>query len=189
MLRNAGRFDEGIAILRRAQERWPTSSLLRYDIGLIYICASRLDGAEAEARDLRGTFGDEVHATLLDAMVLRGRGRYAEAADLLERHRQSLSINRATTFLQELSYAAAKAGQPQRARRAIRELEALGGQVAPSAVFALGDLEEARLVILERHRLRDYSLLMARCWPEYENLKRLPDIERILREVGPPEYR
>ncbi len=188
-LRSAGRFDESVAMTRRAQERWPTSSLLPYNIGLTQICAGRLEEAEAEARELRDRFRDQVHATLLDAMVLSRRRRYAEAADLLESHRDALMVNRATTFLQELSWAAAKAGQPERARRAIAELRALGGLPQPSALLALGDPEGAVRDVEERYRRHDYTLQMARCWPDYENLKRLPGAGEILRQVGPPELR
>jgi TolB-like protein/DNA-binding winged helix-turn-helix (wHTH) protein/Tfp pilus assembly protein PilF len=185
----ARRFDEAHAQLLHAQERWPTTPWLPYDIGYLRLCEGRLDEAHAQVRELRGTLNGSVHATLLEAMVLSRGGRYAEAADLLERHRQPLSVNRASTFLHELAYAAAKAGQPERARRAIRDLEAVGGRVDPSTLFALGDLSEVRRVIEERYRVRDYALRQARCWPEYDSLMRIPEVARILREAGPPEAR
>jgi TolB-like protein/DNA-binding winged helix-turn-helix (wHTH) protein/Tfp pilus assembly protein PilF len=180
----AGRFDEALARLRHCQERWPTSSFVRFWIGLTYICARRYDEAAAEAQDLRDRLQDEVQASLLDGMVLIGRGRYAEAADLLEARRETFMVNRATTFLQQLAYAAAKAGQPDRARRAIRELEALGGRATLSNLLALGETEAAVREIEERYRTRDYTLLQSRCAYEYEAMRRIPAVARIMRDVG-----
>jgi TolB-like protein/DNA-binding winged helix-turn-helix (wHTH) protein/Tfp pilus assembly protein PilF len=183
----SGRFDEALARQRHAQERWPTNAMLPYDIGCLFVCAGRLDEAEAQLAEFRGRFPGEAEATLLEAMVLSRRGRHAEAADLLEAHREALVVNRATTSLNELSWASARAGQPERARRAVRDLEALGGRVDPSTLYALGDLEGVRRVMEERYRQRDYSLHYARCWPEYDNLMRIPEVARILRESLPPQ--
>ena len=108
----AGRFEEALAQLRHGLERWPTSTFVRYQIGLTGVCAGRFDEAAAQASELRSRFGDDVHATLLDAMALTGRGQYAAAVDLLESRRPMLLVNRATTFYQTLGYAAARAGNP-----------------------------------------------------------------------------
>jgi hypothetical protein len=133
--------------------------------------------------------GDKTEATILAAIAASRRGRYAEAADLLERHRDALLVNRATTFLQELAWATAKAGQPERSRRAIRELEALGGRVPPPVLLALGDTEAALARLRAAERERDYHLRQARCWPGYEEIVRLPEADRILRAAGPPSAR
>jgi predicted Zn-dependent protease len=181
-----GRFDESLALWRAARERWPTTPLIPFMIGMNQVCAGRLDEAEQELSQLRARFAEDVQSPLLEAHILSRRGRYAEAADLLERHRAALMVNRATTFLRELAYAAARAGQPERARRAIAELRALGDQDPPWVLFALGDLAGAAREVEDRFQRNDYSLRMALCWPGYEQMLRHPEIGPNLREVGPP---
>ena len=188
-LKYAGRFDESYERYRHCQERSPTNPMLLYDTGCLFVCAGRLDEAEAQLAEFRARFAGDPDVVLLEAKILSRRGRYAAAADLLEAHRGALLTDRATTALQELSWASAKARQPERARHALRDREALGGRPDPSTLYALGDLAGVRRVIEERYRQHDYSLHYARCWPEYANLMRIPEVARVLREVGPPEQR
>jgi TolB-like protein/DNA-binding winged helix-turn-helix (wHTH) protein/Tfp pilus assembly protein PilF len=182
----AGRSDEGITRLRYALERWPTSPTVRYWLAACYVCEQRYDEAMIEARELLLRLGDRPHAALIEGMVLARTGRHVEAIELLEAHREALLVNRASTYLQVLSHAAARAGDQQRARAAIAELERLGGRRTVSTIFALGDTEGAIARVEELYALRDYTLLQARCWPEYHNLRKVPRIDRILREVGAP---
>jgi predicted Zn-dependent protease len=185
----SGRFDESYERHRYAQERLPTSAMRLYDTGCLFVCAGRLDDAAVQLAELRARFPGGAEVVLLEAMILGRRGRYAEAADLLESHRSALLVNRATTSLHELSWASARAGQPERARRAVRDLEALGGRIDPSTAYALGGAAAVGPLVAELGRKRDYSLHYARCWPEYANLMRIPEVARILREAGPPERR
>ena len=180
----SGRFDESIARLRFALERWPTSPFTGFQIALTCLCARRYDDAQAEANTLRQRFGDQVHAALIDGMVQAGKGQYATAVETLEAHRKELMVNRATTFLQMLAWAAARSNQEPRARQAVEQLKKLGGRPAPFVVRALdGDAAAVRLV-QQYHSEQDYALLQARCWPEYPQLRAIPEIARILREVG-----
>jgi hypothetical protein len=130
-----------------------------------------------------------LHASLLEAMALAGKGQYAAAVDLLEANRKGLLVNRATTFLNNLAYAAAKAGQPERARQAVRELKALGGYPPPSVVLALEGRDAAVRQVREIHRRRDYVLLQARCWADYQEFRAIPEIEEIFRAAGISETR
>jgi eukaryotic-like serine/threonine-protein kinase len=182
----AGRFDEALARFRYAQERFPASTLLVYQIGEALVCKGDLDGALQEARKLRERLGDTVHAVLLEAEAASRRGRFTEAVDLLESHREALLVNRATTFLQGHAYAAAKAGRVDLAQRSLRELESLGGRPTASVLLALGDREAARRTLEEHFRQRDYALLSAPCWVEYENLRRLPGVDLIFDAAAPP---
>jgi TolB-like protein/DNA-binding winged helix-turn-helix (wHTH) protein/Tfp pilus assembly protein PilF len=186
MLMLAGRFDEAYQQLERVRERWPTTPWLPYDIGALHLCEGRVDRAEEQLGELRRRFPGHPWTVLLEARVLTRRGRYADAADLLERHRRALLVNHATTFLLTEAYAAARAGQPERARRAVAEIEARGGRSDVSTIFALGDLAEVRREVEKRHAERDHSLHFARCWTEYDRLMQIPEVARILREAGPP---
>ena len=180
----AGRFNESLARLHAALERWPTAPFTGFHIAQTYLCARRYDEAQAEANTLRERFGDETHASLIDAMVQAGKGQYATAVETLDAHRKDLMVNRATTFLQVLAWAAARSDQKPRARQAIQELKNLGGRPTPFVMLALeGDAAAVRLV-QQYHREQDYTLLQARCWPEYNKLRAIPEIARILREVG-----
>jgi Tfp pilus assembly protein PilF len=183
-LTDAGRFDEAIARSRYALERWPTSPEVRSALVSICICARRYDEASAETRHLRNLLGEDAQATLLDAMILSRTGHYSAAVAQLESHRELLMVNRATTFLQELAYAAAKAGDSERARGALRELQAIGSRATPSHLWALGERDAAVALIEARKQERDYTLLRARCWPEYESLRRIPSVRKILLGIG-----
>jgi TolB-like protein/DNA-binding winged helix-turn-helix (wHTH) protein/Tfp pilus assembly protein PilF len=185
----AGRFDEGIARLRYALERWPTSTTVRFWLAWSCVCAGRYDEARAEAEELRARLSDEPHAALIEAMILGRTGRYLEAIERLEAERDALLVNRATSFLQELSYVAAKAGDLERAKQAIAQLEAMGGRARVDVLVAMGATAGAVARIQQLHTQRDYALLQLRCSPEYENLRRIPEVDRIYREVGPPNLR
>jgi TolB-like protein/DNA-binding winged helix-turn-helix (wHTH) protein/Tfp pilus assembly protein PilF len=180
----AGRFDEAITRQRYALERSPASPTVRFWLGMNYICAGRYDEASAEAYQMRTRLRDDVQPALLEGMALAGVGRYADAVELLESRREALLVNRATTFLVRLGHAAARAGDTARARRALRELHALGNPPSPSILFALGDVAAAVEEIERLDRQRDYSLLQSRCWPEYDNLRRIPSVRKILLGVG-----
>jgi eukaryotic-like serine/threonine-protein kinase len=182
----AGRFEEAVAALRHAQERHPTSTLLRYQIGEALFYGGDLPAAAREAELLRSGLGDVVHAVLLEAQIAIARGQVAAAVELLLGHEAALRVNRRTTYLQTLSYAAAKAGDEALARRAIAELEALGTRAPPGALLALGDPEAARRGIEERYHEREYTLVRARLWPEYDNLRRLPGVAEIFEAAAAP---
>ncbi|MFZ5786650.1 MAG: winged helix-turn-helix domain-containing tetratricopeptide repeat protein [Acidobacteriota bacterium] len=183
----AGRFDEAHERLRHSQERWPNTPWIPFDIGVLCLCEGNVDAAQAQVEDLRERFHDEDLAALLEAKVLGRLGRWAEAADLLDRHRGALVVNWASTFLTTLSHAAARAGQPERARRAVRDLEALGGRIDLSTAYALGGAAGVRQTMQERSGPRDYSLYQLRCSPEYADLMRIPEVAHILRQAFPPD--
>jgi TolB-like protein/DNA-binding winged helix-turn-helix (wHTH) protein/Tfp pilus assembly protein PilF len=180
----AGRFDEADARQRYSLERWPTSPSVRFWLGANYICAGRFTEAAAEAQEMRLRLGDDGQPQLLEAMVLVGTGQYAAAVELLESRREALMVNRASTFLLRLSHAAARAGDTARARQAFRDFLSLGNPPSPSILFALGDVTGAVEQVETFHRQRDYNLLQARCWPEYENLRKIPAVKKILHAVG-----
>jgi eukaryotic-like serine/threonine-protein kinase len=185
----SGRFDEAIARLRYGLERWPTSPTVRFWLAASFACAGRYDEARAEAQEIRIRLGDEAEAALIEAMVLSRTGEYEHAVGRLELHRDALMVNRATTFLNVLGHAAARAGDLDKAKKALAQLEALGGRPQPGALLAMGERNAAVALIQQNHARRDYSLLQARCAPEYDTLRQIPEVDRILREVGPPGLR
>jgi eukaryotic-like serine/threonine-protein kinase len=186
-LRLAGRYDEALERMRTAQARDPTNALYRYEIGRTLICKGDFGRAAVEAASLRSRFGDTLHATLLEAEIASRQGRYLEAIDLLEPQREALMVNRATTYSRLFAYAAAKAGQPERARQVWQELQARGGPPEPPfLLLALGDPEGARRAMEEAHEMRSAWLRLVGCWPDLDELRRLPGVDQILREVGPP---
>lgn len=180
----AGRFDESLTRLRYALERWPTAPFTGFQIALTCLCARRYDEAQAEANTLRQRFGDEIHASLIEGMVQAGKGQYATAVETLEAHRKEFMVNRATTFLLTLAWAAARSDQKPRARQALAELEKLGGRPTPFVLLALDGEAAAVRLVQQYHRDQDYVLMQARCWPEYHKLRAIPEIAKILREVG-----
>ena len=182
----AGQFDEGIGLLRHALERFPTSVATRYQLGLACICAKRYDEAAEQATTLRGSLKDEVHAPLLEAKILAARGQYADAVNLLDSRRAALMVNRTTTYLFTLAWAAARAGDTGRARKALAELEALGNPEPPQILFALGARDEAVRLLQEARARRDFSLMMLRCAPEFDNMRKLPEVAKILRDIRMP---
>jgi tetratricopeptide (TPR) repeat protein len=85
-----GRFDEGVAELRRAEELEPLARALRSTFASALFYARRYAEAEALLREQVEMFPESAGARLLLGDVYRQRGRYAEAvaeyrrADALE---------------------------------------------------------------------------------------------------------
>jgi tetratricopeptide (TPR) repeat protein len=181
-----GRFDEGLARIRSALERWPTNAAAQFILGQSCVCAHRYDDAAMVAADFRTQLGDNAQAALIDGMAEAGRGNYTAAITLLESQRQALLINRATTFYGTLAWAEARAGDKTRARQALKEFVALGNPMTPGLLLALGDEPGAIRAVEEAHRAHDLGLLQIRCSPEFEQLVKVPRIAQILREVRLP---
>jgi TolB-like protein/DNA-binding winged helix-turn-helix (wHTH) protein/Tfp pilus assembly protein PilF len=176
----AGRFDEGIARLRHALERWPTNVAIRASLAGSCVCARRYDDAALEAAELR-RLGEDTEAALIEARVLAAREQFAAAIALLTRHRDALMVNRSTTYFRTLGWVAARAGDAGRARQAIDRLKTLGNPPPAAILFALGEREEAARVIEAAYEQRDFSVRMIRCSPEFENYRTVPRIEKALR--------
>jgi hypothetical protein len=51
-------------------------------------------------------------------------------------------------------------------------------------VLAFEGVDAAVRYVQELHRQGDYTLLQSRCWVEYDSLRAVPAVARILREVG-----
>jgi hypothetical protein len=117
-------------------------------------------------------------------MVDVRRRRFAEAFATLDAKRATLKVNRATTLYQTMAYAAARAGQKERARAAIGELTALGGWAGPSLVLALDGPDSAVQLLRNLVQQNDYSLRSARCWPGYDELRKIPAVSEIFRSLG-----
>ncbi|HUL75186.1 MAG TPA: winged helix-turn-helix domain-containing protein [Vicinamibacterales bacterium] len=179
-----GRFEESLARLRYALERAPTNPYVRYDLGMACVCAGRLEDALVEAKALRERLGDDVNATLIEAMVDLRRQRFDEAYSMLDAKRAALAVNRATTLYDAMAYAAARAGQRERARAAVREVTALGGGPNMSVVFALDGPDAAVRLLRDWVRQNDYSLRSARCWVAYDDLRSIPEVREIFKELG-----
>jgi TolB-like protein/DNA-binding winged helix-turn-helix (wHTH) protein/Tfp pilus assembly protein PilF len=180
----AGRFDESLDRLRYALERTPTSPYVRYSLGVACICANRVDDALAEARALRERLGDDVQATLIEAMADIRRQRFADAIARLEAKRAAIAVNRATTMNEIVAFAAARFGQEQRARDALRDIVSLGGKLPAHVVFELDGPEAAVTMLRESAERHEYTILSARCWPNYEQMRKVAEVSDIFRKLG-----
>jgi serine/threonine-protein kinase len=140
-----GRYDEAIALQRRAHELDPLAH--RSDLANALLRAGRLDEALEAARngvDLDPLY-DRAHATLGWALLLTGSPELGVAE--LER---AVSLTPASTvWLAQLGQVYAMTGRPERARKILRQMEERShhGYVAPyhlAYVYTgLGELDAA----------------------------------------------
>jgi DNA-binding SARP family transcriptional activator/TolB-like protein len=197
-LQAAGRHEAAIEQFRLAEERNPTSDVLKEQVASEYACAGRYDEAIAEATALRArikqsgrtwAFRDSVWALDFRSRQLSLKGAHDEAIRVAERLRV-LSPDSALS-LGRLAFAYALAGRREDAKSLLGRLEAQDvvrrepWRAAP-IYAALGDvgraleIEEAAFPV-QRYRLADY-----RCSEVYQLLRDEPRMQAFVRRIGFP---
>jgi tetratricopeptide (TPR) repeat protein len=182
-----GRFDDAIAEAERARALDPISSIINANLGDTYFYARRYDKAVAQHRETLGLAPDFGPAHLYLGAALERAGHFEEALGEIGRAR---SIVGDSAFgLAALGFTAARAGDPGRARAALRELIALQevgrAQAADVALVAvgLGEREDALAWLQKAFERRD-ALNNLGVDPRFDALRGDARFSRLLRALG-----
>lgn len=186
-LRDVGRFDEAVAEAERARALDPISRIINANLGDTYFYARRYDKAVAQHRETLLLDPDFGPTHLYLGAALERAGKFEEA--LAEIGRARTIVGDSAYGLAALGFTAARAGDPGRARAALRELIALNAagrapalDVALVAV-GLGNREEALAWLTRAYERRD-ALNNLGVDPRFDSLGPDPRFADLLRRLG-----
>ncbi len=180
-----GRWDEGIAQVRRAAELDPLSLVTNTYLGSALWIAGRSEEAIRQYRrtlDLDRTFGEAWRCLGWACLP----GRVDEAIEAFERARELSS----TPFvLADLGYALALAGRTREAQGLLQELQDLSrtAAVSPYALAqlhaALGDRDACFACLEQAYAQRSSWLMWVKCGPWLRALAPDPRLDDLVRRV------
>jgi serine/threonine protein kinase/tetratricopeptide (TPR) repeat protein len=184
-----GRFDEGIAQIKRAIELDPLSAPVNANLGRAYSMARRYPEAIAQLRrtiELDQNFGYG-HGWLGVALDLSGRHDEAVAE-----YQKAYELSHDFHVLYGLARAYAAGGEPDKARQLLDQLRELERQGSVWHYFfafvyaALGDRDQALSRLEQSYRAGEAgSLLYIRVDPWLDPLRGDPRFEKLANEIIP----
>jgi len=195
LLSAVGRHSEAIQEATRALESDPVALLVNGVAGLIYCFARQFGTAEEQLRKTLQLDPNFMFAHwILGGLCLLPMGRYDEAIVELQK---SIAVSENVAHPRGLlGYAYAKVGRKDDALRVLDELEELSQRryVAPvSRAFTYSGLGDERVfqALDEAYQQRSSSLVWARVFPHWDDLRAQPRFQDLLHrmnfpEVGPP---
>jgi TolB-like protein/Tfp pilus assembly protein PilF len=190
-LGHAGRLDEALKEMKKAQELDPLSLIISGALGSIQLRAGHLDEAERGLRKTLELGPDFPIAHMILTMTLFLQGRNAEAiAEAREAVRLSDNASNPASIL---AYLYAKTGQPEEARRILDELtdRSTKSYVAPTAfvrVYAgLGETDTMFKWLEKACQERDAALLNVLFDPFLAPMRGDPRFIDLVRRVGLPD--
>jgi tetratricopeptide (TPR) repeat protein len=190
-LNAAGRHDEAIAEIQRAQEVDPIVFVQKVDAGRIYACAGQYDRAIKQLRDASDLKPNDlsVHGVLGDIYLYKGMqgksaAEYGKAAQLIGGNPSG-----------RLSLAAADAvsGKRTEASVILSDLANLPEQYVDWPVHlareyaSLGEKNLAMVWLEKAYTEHSYALLEIRCAREFDVLQSDPRFQDLLRRMNFPQ--
>jgi serine/threonine-protein kinase len=185
------RFEEAAREIRLAQDRDPLSPAIQASLGLVHYFAGQLAEAEAELKKtLEADGGFAMGHFFLGQTYLR----MERAGDALAAIGNASRLSPASAeFRAGLGSACALAGETDRARRILAELEeARRVRYVSAALVAevhagLGETEEAISWLGEAHRERSPELAWIGVRPAFNRLRADPRFVELVRKIGLPD--
>jgi TolB-like protein len=185
-----GRKDESLREIERALELDPRSVSINSDLALHYFYTAQYDAAIEQARKTLAMDPSFAMARFWLGRSLFQQGKHKEGISELER---ILTEQPGHILAQAvLGNAYGISGQPAKARRVAREMEAMSSKryVSPtliSLVYAgLGDKNKTITFLEEGYNLRDALLTRAKADPVADSIRNDPHFQDLLKRVGPP---
>src|SRR6266446_5120986 len=186
-LNSAGRHDEAIAEIQRAQEVDPIVFIQKVDAGRIYACACQYDRAIKQLRDAPDLKPNDyrVHDLLGDIYLYKGM--QAESA---AEYRKAAQINGRRL---ELAAADAVSGNRTEASAILSDLANLPYQWVDWPVdlarryASLGEKNLAMAWLEKAYNEHSYALLDIRCMREFDVLQSDPRFQDLLRRMNFPQ--
>jgi len=186
-LRDVGRFDEAVAEAERARALDPISKIINANLGDTYFYARRYDKAVAQHRETLLLDPDFGPTHLYLGAALERAGKFEEA--LSEIGRARTLVGDSAFGLAALGFTAARAGDPGRARAALKELIALNAAGRATALdvalvaLGLGNREDALAWLTRAYDRRD-ALNNLGVDPRFDSLGPDPRFADLLRRLG-----
>jgi len=189
-LKNMGRNDEAAAMIKRAQELDPLSSIIGVNVSRMYGLQKNYDASienSLKQIELDPNFGPAYQYLALSYLK---RGRNAEAIAAAEKA-VDLS-NRSGISLGDLGYVYASVGKRAEAIEKIKELEAKYtrkeaiGQYFAAIYVGLGDKDKAFEWLEKDFQARNAKLTEIRWQLQFESLRDDPRFKDLLKRMGLP---
>ena len=189
-LKNMGRNDEAAAMIKRAQELDPLSSIIGVNVSRMYGLQKNYDASienSLKQIELDPNFGPAYQYLALSYLK---RGRNAEAIAAAEKA-VDLS-NRSGISLGDLGYVYASVGKRAEAIEKIKELEAKYtrkeaiGQYFAAVYVGLGDKDKAFEWLEKDFQARNAKLTEIRWQLQFESLRDDPRFKDLLKRMGLP---
>ena len=165
-----GRYDEGISMMKKAQQLDPLSLVVNTDVGYAYYIARRYDEAIAAYRKAIAMDAQFSLAHLLLGLALSKQGHHQEAIAEVQQ-----AQDRGSEYLAALGYVYARAGQQQEAYATLQQLQQLARkQYVPSYQLAwvfigLRDFEQA-ISLMRESLQKNAGVIDFKHHPIYEPL-------------------
>ena len=187
LLASLGRFEEALAVARRAQELDPLSFHGAYALGRIYFVARRYDEALIPFRKLVEIDPNDRSAHYYLGRVLSQQGKHQEAIIEL---RRAFELNQSHSGRAWLAHGFARAGRRNEALKLLRELEALSIRERVSPIYiariysGLGERERALTWLRKSYDEHSDHALSIGVDPAYDPLRSDPRFIEMLRGIG-----
>lgn len=185
-----GRAEESLMQLRYARDLDPLSPVVNDSLAIALLLARRYDEAQVQAQrtlEIEPSFGG---AYLTLGSIYLQKGLHAEAIAALERACTMPSgLSRARAWL---GHAYAVAGQTDRARQTLVQLDALSGQVPVSQYdialihTALGQRDQAFTSLDRAYEARAWDLVQIKVDTRFDDLRDDPRFAALIRRIGLP---
>jgi TolB-like protein/Tfp pilus assembly protein PilF len=181
-----GRFDEALAIGRKAIERDALSVPASYALARTYYFAGRYAEAKQQLRatsELNDRFAQVYN---LEALIALNEGR---PADAVERVNQALAVGgRTPLYLSTWGYVHARLGDREAAVKAMTELKSRVTYIPPVVLArlhtALGENDEAIRLLDQSVKDRSESIVWMKVDPSFAPLQKDPRYGELLKRVG-----
>lgn len=184
-----GRFPEGLAQIKRAQELDPFSVIIQTDAGKLFCMARQYDGAVEQLRKAIEMDANFALAQEWLGVAQLEKGRFAEASAAIQsaRHADHSVVPAAL-----LGYTYAAMRRSAEARRVLEESERqakakkLGLSWLACAYAELGEKDQAFALLEEEYRAHGTGMTSLKVNPLYDPLRSDPRFQDLVRRVGLP---
>ena len=186
LLITAGRFDEGVAQLRMAQELDPLSLAINVDLAAAFYFAREYDRSENQLDNLLDLNSGFIRARVMLAKVYEQKGEYSRAIELLK----NVSAEDSAA-VSALAHTLAIAGESREANEILDDLQhsrkryyVSAGTIATIHI-ALGETERAFEWLEKAFENRDIDLVWLKVNPVFDPLHSDPRFTKLLERVSP----
>lgn len=190
-LSSLGRIDEALRQMRRAQELDPLSTIIKANIGVIYYFGRKYD---LVIEELRKVLQEDPNFSVAHwglGLSYEQKGMLTEAIAEFEKA-DALGKHRSSNTLASLGHAYATAGQKQRARQLLQELEnrakkePISGYQLALIHIGLGENDAAVAALDKAFRERSTLLSYLKMDPRFDPLHSDPRFHDLRQRIGLP---